>query len=166
MTSRHQTVSAFHPLRTLETYGTIIHMAERSFYSNRNEEKPPLPSRELWRLNTGAGRMIAIETIEEVFFEARAAPWEDRCEHLPIIRVICECDTQVQVGPPKRITLLVEGLGQRGGVIETREMALDDAEGFGEKFGHSIGHRFGPMVKSVRVAGWWIEPITGNEPIV
>jgi hypothetical protein len=133
-------------------------MTERNFYPNLNEEKPPLPSRELWRLSTGAGRMIAFETIEEVFFEARAAPWVDRREDLPIIRVICECDTQVQVGPLKRITLVVEGLSERDGVLETRELTFDDAQGFGENFGHSIGHRFGPMVKSVRVAGWWIEP--------
>jgi hypothetical protein len=130
----------------------------RKFYPNRNVATPALPSRELWRLQTGAGHMIVFETIEKVFSEARAAPWEDRWEDLPIIRVICECDAQVQVGPLKRITLVVEGLNEGGVVLQTREMTYDEAEGFGEKFGHSVGHRFGPMVKSVRVAGWWIEP--------
>ena len=133
-------------------------MAERTFYPCRNEELPPLPSRELWRLETGAGRMIAFETMEDVFFESRTPPYQDHWEELPILRVICESNMQVQVGPLKRITLVVEGLSAAGVVLETRDMTFDDTEGFGERFGHSIGHRFGPMVKAVRVAGWWIEP--------
>lgn len=139
------------------TRGHGLRVTERKFYPNQNAEKPPLPTRELWRLETGAGQVVAFETMEEVFFEARTPPYEDRREILPILRVICESNTLVQVGPLRRVTLIVEGLSKGGVVIETREMTIDDAEGFGETFGHSTGHRFGSFVKSVRVAGWWIE---------
>lgn len=148
----------FNPLRTSKLSGTILRVTERRFYPNRNDEMPPLPSRQLWRLETGAGQLIAFETMEEVFFEARTPPYQDRIEVLPILRVMCESNTMVQVGPLRRVTLVVEGLGKGGQVLETREIAIDDAAGFGEKFGHSVGHRFGSSVKSVRVSGWWIEP--------
>lgn len=138
--------------------GTILHMTERTFYPNRNAEMPPMPTRQLWQVETGAGRLIAFETMEEVFFEARTPPYQDRCEVLPILRVICESNSMVQVGPLRRTTLVVECLSEGGQVLETREISIDDAAGFGEKFGHSVGHRFGPLVKSVRVTGWWIEP--------
>lgn len=133
-------------------------MAERKFYSNPNSVKPALPSRELWRLETGAGRLIVFETMEEVYFEARTPPYHDGHEILPILRVICESNTMVQVGPLRRVTVVLEGLSEGGTVLETRGLIMDDAPGFRAKYGHSIGHRFGSYVKSVKVTGWWIEP--------
>lgn len=99
-------------------------MTERKFYSNPNSVKPALPSRELWRLETGAGRLIVFETMEEVYFEARTPPYHDGHEILPILRVICESNTMVQVGPLRRVTVVLEGLSEGGTVLETRELII------------------------------------------
>ena len=128
------------------------------FYANQNAEKPPLPSRELWRQGTAAGEVIVFESMEEVLFEARTPPYQDSREVLPILRVICERNTMVQVGPLRSVTLVLEGVTEHGTVLETAELKIDDVPRFGEGFGASVGHRFGYAVKSVRVAGWWIEP--------
>jgi hypothetical protein len=131
---------------------------ERTFHPNANEPKPPLPCREVWRLGTAAGEVVLFESMEEVLFEARTAPYQDRREIVPILRLVCERNTMVQVGPLRRVTLVVEGLYRNGTVLETKELIVDDVAGFGEGFGHSVGCRFGALVTSVRVAGWWIEP--------
>ena len=136
----------------------MLHVTNRKFYPNRSRELDPLPTRQLWRLETGAGQVIALETMEKVFFEDRSPPYRDRYETLPILRVICECNTSVQIGPLQTVTLVVEGLGENGVVLEAREIKIDEAPGYKERFGHSVGHRFGFAVKSIRVAGWWIEP--------
>lgn len=133
-------------------------MTARKFFPNRNVANPALPTRELWRMSAGPGHVIVYETMEEVFFEARTAPYDDRREILPILRAILEVDTMVQVGPLKRCAVVLEGLTKQGGVFETHELTIDDTDEFAGNYGKSVGHRFAPLVKTVRVSGWWIEP--------
>lgn len=131
-------------------------MTQRQLYPNRNEAKAGLPSREVWRLETGAGRVILFETMEEVYFERRSPPYGDWTEILPILRAMCECNTMVHVSP-KKWTLILEGFTEHGGPpLETVELAINDSV---TRFGDMVGHRFGSFVKSVRVAGWWADGV-------
>lgn len=124
-------------------------MIEPKFYPNENQAKPGLSSREVWRLETGAGRVILHETFEDVYLE-----YHDRTEVLPILRAVCECNTIVQVSPMKW-TLILEGFTEHGGpALETVELVVDDSV---VTFGDIVGHRFGSFVKSVRVVGWRAE---------
>ena len=111
-------------------------------------------------METGGGQLIALETMEQVHFEERSPPHRDRYATLPILRVICESNTSVHAEPLQTVTLVVEGLGENGTVVETTEIKVHEVPGYKEGLGHSVGYRFGTAVKSIRVTGWWIEPRT------
>lgn len=89
-------MSVFHPIATFRpnvcfrsiadiTFeGHDAAVTDRKFYPNQNKEKPPLATRQLWRLETAAGQLIAFETMEEVFFETHRPPYREWSKLLPI----------------------------------------------------------------------------------
>jgi hypothetical protein len=92
--------------------------------------------------------------MEEIFLEARN-PRDDKTEILPIYRAVWERTAYVIVFP-KRWTIVLEGLSDIKLPPETVELIVDDNL---TDLGNSIGHRFRPNVKTVRIASCSMEPV-------
>jgi hypothetical protein len=117
-------------------------------FDSFDNARPGLPAREVWRQYVATGRIILFETMEEVFIESRDPRVEDTTEIFPIYRAVWERTADVIVFP-KKWTIVLEGLSENNLPPETVEMVVDDNA---TDLGNSVGHRFRPHVKAVRIA--------------
>jgi hypothetical protein len=127
-------------------------MSDQKLHPQREAPKPPMPCREIERIDTGPGTIIVFESMEDRVFESRN-PHREYVKNLPILRVVLQ-NCGFYVGERKRWTVVIDGLSENGAVFETAELVYVEAT----RDRHLTGYQFSCGVTSVRVVGWRLEP--------